>query len=83
MGLVGGWGMQSHFHVQPNYSVEVVLRCVVVGVETIANEKSKNTAILIIFHYSIFIPLMYYVCRTLHPTKEHINSVIALPTCKC
>ena len=21
----GGWGLQSHFHVQPNYSVEVVL----------------------------------------------------------
>ena len=23
------WGLHSHFHVQPNYSVEVVLRCVV------------------------------------------------------
>ena len=21
----GGWGLQSYFHVQPNYSVEVVL----------------------------------------------------------
>ena len=32
----GGWGLQSHFHVQPNhYCVEVVLRCVVVGVVTI------------------------------------------------
>ena len=27
-------GVQSHFHVQPNYSVEVVLCCVVVGVVT-------------------------------------------------
>ena len=31
----GGWGLQSHFHVQPNNGVEVVLRCVVVGVVTI------------------------------------------------
>ena len=30
-----GWGLQSHFHVQPNNCVEVVLRCVVVGVVTI------------------------------------------------
>ena len=29
-----GWGLHNHFHVQPNYSVEVVLRCVVVGVVT-------------------------------------------------
>ena len=28
------WGLHSHFCVQPNYSVEVVLRCVVVGVVT-------------------------------------------------
>ena len=28
------WGLQSHFHVQPNNCVEVVLRCVVVGVVT-------------------------------------------------
>ena len=27
--------MHSHFRVQPNYSVEVVLYCVVVGVVTI------------------------------------------------
>ena len=35
MGVVGwvdGWGFQSHFRVQPNNCVEVVLRCVVVGV---------------------------------------------------
>ena len=30
-----GWGLQSHFRVQPNNCVEVVLRCVVVGVVTI------------------------------------------------
>ena len=37
MNLCGGvgWGLHSHFHVQPNYSAEVVLRCVVVGVVTI------------------------------------------------
>ena len=32
-------GVQSHFHVQPNCSVEVVLCCIVVGVVTIV---SKN-----------------------------------------
>ena len=32
-----GWGLHSHFHVQPKYSVEVVLRYVVVGVVTIMN----------------------------------------------
>ena len=32
---VGWWGLQSHFRVQPNNSVDVVLRCVVVGVVTI------------------------------------------------
>ena len=42
-----GWGLHSHFHVQPNYSVEVVLRCVVVGVVTtiqqgeVKNDKSS------------------------------------------
>ena len=34
----GGVGLHSHFHVQPNYSVEVVLCSVVgVGAVTIAN----------------------------------------------
>ena len=33
--VVGGWGLHSHFHVLPNNCVEVVLRCVVVGVVTI------------------------------------------------
>ena len=33
----GGWGLHSHFRVQPNYSIDVVLCCVVlvVGVVTI------------------------------------------------
>ena len=31
----GGCGLQNHFHVQPNYSVVVVLCCDVVGVVTI------------------------------------------------
>ena len=30
----GGWGMRSHFRVQPNHCVKVVLRCVMVGVVT-------------------------------------------------
>ena len=32
--VVVGWWWWSHFLVQPNFSVEVVLRCVVVGVVT-------------------------------------------------
>ena len=35
-GVVGlWWGLHSHFFVQPNISVEVVLHCVVIGVVTI------------------------------------------------
>ena len=37
-------GFAQSFHVQPDYSVEVVLRCVVVGVVTIAK--------IPIFHFS-------------------------------
>ena len=33
----GWWGLQSHFHVQPNFCVGVVLYCVVVGVATTTN----------------------------------------------
>ena len=35
MNSCGGWGLHCHFHVQPNYSVEVVFCCVDVGVVTI------------------------------------------------
>ena len=40
----GGWGLHSHFHVQPNYSVEVMLCCVVIGVVPIFSffEKGKK-----------------------------------------
>ena len=34
---VGGGGLQSHFCVQPNHCVEVVLRCVVVAVAVVTN----------------------------------------------
>ena len=34
------WGLHSPFHVQPNYSVAVMLCCVVVGVVTIGNARS-------------------------------------------
>ena len=43
--VVGGWGLQSHFHVQAINCVEVVLRCVVVRVVTIkshTDSKSKK-----------------------------------------
>ena len=36
MGGVGWGGFYNLFHVQPNYCVEVVLQCVVVGVVTIS-----------------------------------------------
>ena len=38
----GGWGLLSHFRVQPNNCVEFVLRCVVVGVVTMRH-KMLNT----------------------------------------
>ena len=31
----GGWGLHSYFHVQPNYSVAVVLCCVFIGVRVV------------------------------------------------
>ena len=34
--VVGGGGVQIQFRVQPNFCVEVVLCCVVVGVVTIS-----------------------------------------------
>ena len=34
LSLCGGWGMRSHFRVQPNHCVKVMLRCVMVGVVT-------------------------------------------------
>ena len=37
-----GWGLQSHFRVQPNNCFQVVLRCVVVGVLT----KSTTCSVL-------------------------------------
>ena len=37
--------MQSHFRVQANNYVEVVLRCVVVGVVTIIENRSRNPTV--------------------------------------
>ena len=37
-----GWGLHSHFHVQPNYSVEVGLCCVVVGVVTMTPHRQRH-----------------------------------------
>ena len=56
MSLCGGLGLQSHFRVQPNHCVEVVLCCVLVGVVTILEylvhhqyffllQKSDDTAV--------------------------------------
>ena len=45
LSLCGGWGLISHFRVQPNHCVEVVLRCVVVGVVTIVRIFSSTIKI--------------------------------------
>ena len=49
--MVVGWGLQSHFCVQPNNCVEVVFRCVVVRVVTkvlifLTQEKSQGFVFL-------------------------------------
>ena len=50
MSFCGGSSMayislQSHFRVQANNYVEVVLRCVVVGVVTIIENRSRNSTV--------------------------------------
>ena len=45
MVVVVGWGLQSHFRVQPNNCVEIVLHCVVVGVVTIKLIKLPQNAL--------------------------------------
>ena len=49
MSFCGGWGMQSH--VQPNNCVEVVLRCVVVGIVTIKLPNIKQVSYTILDNY--------------------------------
>ena len=39
--VVVGWGLQTHFHVQPKFCVEVVLCCVVVGVVTTGVQSAR------------------------------------------
>ena len=43
-----GWGLQSHFRVQPNNCVKDVLRCVVVGVVTICLNQCSGRNLWII-----------------------------------
>ena len=43
LSLCGGWGMLSHFRVQPDHCVKVVLRCVMVRVVTIKEILLSNT----------------------------------------
>ena len=52
------WGFHSHFRVQPNYSVEVVLCCVVVGVGTIENTSPIRTLM-----YYVFVSLKILSCQ--------------------
>ena len=52
VGGVGGveWGLQCHFHVQPNFCVEVMLCYVVVGVVT-----KKLVILCVLDIYIIFV----------------------------
>ena len=73
LSLCGGvGGLQSHFRVQPNDCVEVMLRSVVVGVVTI-------------FHSSLYLgPQALSVCQYLHDQNvlEFLNTCYPLPdTC--
>ena len=60
-GGVVGWGSYSHFRVHPNFCVEVVLRCDVVGVVTILKhaDQLKTKKLFIILKNILF-------CKKLH-----------------
>ena len=59
--VVGWGGLQSHFRVQPNHCVEVVLRCVVVRVVTISPEVNECHQIKS-YNYSCISSTTYPTC---------------------
>ena len=50
-----GWGLQSHFRVQPNNCLEVVLRCVVVGVGVVTTRIPVDNDVDIILDLEILL----------------------------
>ena len=45
----GWWDLPSNFYVQPNNCVEVVFRCVVVGVVTIMMARNKTHRLIFMY----------------------------------
>ena len=70
-GGVGGWAMHSHFHVQPNCSVNVVLwlRCVGFGVVTIS-AFAKKSNIFAVVQSIIFTIMVGGICGLLFPLLD-------------
>ena len=62
----GGWCLRSQFRVQPNYSVEVVLHCVVVGFVTIH-----------LSHYQIRVTTCNCICH--HPQFKLYALPLSIP----
>ena len=52
--------MQSHFHVQPNFCVEVVFCCAVVGVYNVVGHPVTHVFSKHIFLCSVFATVWYY-----------------------
>ena len=77
-----GWGKRSHFRVQPNHCVKVVLRCVMVGVVTIKGSKDKRTVkntccflfilIFLIFPVNIFTSSLLFYMQIVHTQEQSI-----------
>ena len=67
----GGWGLQSHFCVQPNHCVKVVLCCVVVGVVT---TKFENNWFVHLLKSPIFV-----VQKAAAPKNGVIRYRLAMP----
>ena len=76
--VVGWWGLHSHFGVQPNYSVEVVLRCGVIGVVTILKHSTRRMGYLVEISLPALLPTSdkasaQYIA-TIHPTFSYLHS---------
>ena len=67
LGWVGWGGLQSHFRVQPNNCVDVVLHCVVVGVVTIVQEKYLMLLSLEVMIHSVV------TNSVLYPLHAHLS----------
>ena len=72
-GGVWWWGLHNHFHVQPNYSVKVVLRlcCIVVGVVT--------TVLFVLVHHELNSKRATQIFRK---CQEFVSLIGFLTNCK-